>query len=246
MAQDVNQYTGALSTPGFLGGILQAVSGLFGKPAPALPTRPASSQVLIAQNAGRRYQPDGSLVLTDLWYNPYGVASYSETDLETNYHNVLAPNPTYGIGGPTYGYAVPTYSERTKSAPNFGPSAPYYAVVSQSPEALAEGGMSPFVDKLSGETTIFRSPESATYQPFTECSPPPSEVAETKADRINRLTQNQFFSPFRARRTGGNSYQALSEMQDNIFSPTGKAGDFAEENMPEIVQSRRQQRIFRG
>lgn len=235
MAQDPNQYTGALSTQGFLGGILQGISGLFSPVAPALPTRPANSQVLIAQNAGRRWQPDGSLVLTDLYYNPYGVASYSETDLETNYHNVLAPNPTYGLGGPTYGYAVPTYSERTKSAPNFGPSAPYYSVVSQSPEAQAEGGMSPFVDKIGGgETTIFRSPESSTYQPFTECSPPPTEVAETKMDRINRLTQNQFFSPFRARRAGGNSYQALSERADDIFSPDGKTGLFS--NGPALIQ----------
>jgi len=92
---------------------------------------------------------------------------------------------------------------------------------------------------------LFRSPDAAVVNQ-TPCDPTPPSVAATVTERVNRLIQNQFFSPFRARRYGGNSYQAISESQDDIFDPSGKPGNFTPDVVPAIIARQRQERLFRA
>lgn len=228
-ATDYSQYT---SSAGMLGSIFQGLSDLWSAPIPrALPTQPnPGSQVLVSRNAGfvvdpgspaTQYHPEGYAV-ADLWYDPI--------------------NPTYATNVSTAwvwdnqrGRYVQQVTSPQQRAPHM------YYVKSQTPEAVADalGG------KISSQyDNLFRAPEAQVISQ-NPCNPVASNVAASAAERINRLTQNQFFSPFRARRAGGNSYQALSEPVDDLFDPNGKAGVFRQADFPDFVQSGKSMRLPR-
>lgn len=220
-------YSSAYSTTGFWGGLLSGLGSLFPSPGKALPTQPnPASQVLVATNAGRIVDagsPTGNS-MADLWYNPIAGPEVH------GYEAITRP-------------AMPGEKSVTGQIivgqrPIYGPR--MYYVKSQSQEAKADR----FEKVSSAESALFRSPEAAAIQ-VTPCDQPAPEVVQTIRERENRLTVNQYLSPFRARRMGGNSYQALSEAQDNIFAPDGAPGDFSPEIIPAIVQSGRSLRLPR-
>jgi hypothetical protein len=228
------QYGGYLSTAGFLGGILEGVSSLFKAPAfDARPQRPAQSQILIGRNAGFVSDPSSpatathpaGYALADQWFNPYDPVTVEKRAI-VEYQRVPDPN-----GGPPRAVPVTTGYDTT-TTPKF-----YFTKA-----AVQEDQVAP---PPAGVSEIFRSPESATIN-TSLCDPSTSQAAATVWDRLNRLTNNQFFSPFRARRAGGNSYQALSEADDQIFRDDGRPGDFSPEVMPAFIRRGRKERIFRG
>jgi hypothetical protein len=229
-----SQYGGYISTAGFLGGILEGVSSLFKAPTfDARPQRPAQSQILIGRNAGFVSDPSSpatathpaGYALADQWFNPYDPVTVEKRAI-VEYQRVADPN-----GGPARAVPVTTGYDTT-TTPKF-----YYTKAAVQEDQLAQ--------PAAGMSEIFRSPESVTIN-ATRCDPATSEAAATARDRLNRLTQNQFFSPFRARRAGGNSYQALSEANDALFRDDGRPGDFAPEVLPAFIQRRPNARIFRG
>jgi|SRR6267142_1434018 len=233
MAQSTaSLYTGA-TTGGFWTGLIGGLGDLLKSPMyRALPTQPnPQSQILVSRNSSfvsdpgapaTPFHPAG-YAMADLWYNPLDPVTV-EHRYQDNYvwDNVRGKFVNQPIA-------------------NFQTSPKFYSVKSASADATQ--------DALAGKITtqyenLFRAPEAAAVN-ADPCSPTQAEVAATASDRINRLTMNQFFSPFRARRTGGNSYQALSESVDDIFDPSGKAGVFTDNGVPDFVQSAKTLRLPR-
>lgn len=225
-----SSYLGGATTGGFWAGLIGGLGDLLKSPIyPAQPTRPnPNSQVLISRNS--TFVADGGAPATpfhpagyasaDLWFNPYDPVT-KEQRFQDNW-----------VWDNTRGKFVNQPIPNTIVTPKF------YAVKSEiqydmQPPSAAEA------------TQIFKSPEASVINQGP-CDPTPANVAQTVRDRINRLVQNQFFSPFRARRYGGNSYQAISEAADDIFDPTGKPGVFTPEVVPAILARQRQERLFRG
>jgi len=222
MAAADTGYSASTSTTGFgfFGSILSGIGNLFGPPTlPALPTRPnPQSQVLVAQAAGRIVDigsPSG-YSLADLWYDPISSVPGSVQSIQ-GYEPIQSRDPYTG---------KLTTTQRAVYGPKM------YLVKSNLQE------QNPLGAKVSDVQTLFRSPEAASIQAIGGCGPQDEKTSATIQERINRLTTNQFLSPFRARRWGGNSYQALSEAMDDIFAPNGSAGDFSPETLPAFIQSR--------
>lgn len=193
----------------------------------AQPSQPnPQSQVLVARQMGWVVDPGSPA-------NAYHPAGYATADL---WYDPI--NPTYSTNVTTQkvwdnqrGQYVDVVTAPQGRAPHM-----YYVKSTEPPP--------PSYDKVASVDSLFKSPESAVINQ-NPCDPVPPTVAASDAARVNRLTLNQFFSMFRARRSGGNSYQALSEPMDNIFSPTGKPGDFSPDAsiIPAFTQSRRNLRV---
>lgn len=209
---DYSSYT---SSVGFWGGIFGGIGDFFPPNVP-LPTRPnPQSQVMIAQNAVKLADASSPLGYSygDLWYDPISSRPGSIQSIQ-GYEPVVTRDPYTGRA-------------TTTQRPIYGPR--FYYVKSQSQEQRD------IFDKV--DDSLFRAPESAVIN-TGPCDTPSTNTAATARERINRLIMNQFLSPFRARRAGGNSYQALSEPMDALFKTNGEPGDFAKEELPAIVQSR--------
>src|SRR6267142_3729945 len=215
-AGGASAYTG-LTTVGFWTGLIGGLGSLLKSPMyAAQPTQPnPNSQVLISHNSSfvsdpqapaTPYHPAG-YASADLWYNPLDPVRV-ETRYQDNY-----------VWDNTRGKFVNRPVPNTITTPKF------YAV-----KSAVQYDLQPSEPRA---TDIFRGPDAATVSQ-TPCDPTPSTVAGTVTERVNRLIQNQFFSPFRARRYGGNSYQAISEAADDIFDPSGKPGNFTPDVAPAI------------
>lgn len=221
-------YSG-ITTGGFWTGIIAGLGDLLKSPMyRAQPTQPnPNSQVLISRNSSfvsdpgspaTPFHPAG-YASADLWFNPYDPIR-TEVRYQDNY-----------VWDNTRGKFVNRPVANTITTPKF------YAV-----KSVNQYDMQP---PAPSETQIFRSPDAGVVNQGP-CDPTPPTVAATVTERVNRLIQNQFFSPFRARRYGGNSYQAISEAADDIFDPTGKPGNFTPEVVPAIIARQRRERLFRG
>lgn len=218
------------SSTGFYGGLIQGLSDLLSSPLyRPLPTAPnPGSQVLISRNA--TFVSDPAMPATpthpagyasaDLWFNPYDPVS-TETRYTDNY-----------VWDNTRGKYVNRPVANVQSRPKF------YSVRSAVQDDMQPPAARSAVD-------IFRSPESQAIAQGP-CDPVASTVAATVMERMNRLISNQFFSPFRARRAGGTSYEAISEASDDIFDASGRPGNFVPEVAPAIIARQRQERLFRG
>lgn len=232
MGNGAGGYTSAISSTGFYGGLIQGLSDLLASPIyRPLPTRPnPNSQVLVSKNSSFVVDPampatathPAGYAVADTWFNPLDPVR-NETRYQDNY-----------VWDNTRGKYVNKPIAQTITTPKF------YTVRSEVQEDLQ-----PVSTQGYNVIDIFRSPESAVLN-TGPCDPVQQNVASTLLDRMNRLISNQFFSPFRARRLGGNSYQAISEAQDDIFDPTGKPGVFTPEVVPAVIARQRQERIFRG
>lgn len=228
-----SQYAQYTSSAGFFGGLLDSIFAQYPAYA-AKPTRPnPASQVLIARNASFVSDPDNpgtathppGYALADMWYNPLDPV-YETPIFE---HVGLAQGKPLVIGG------QPILRQTgVKTSPKF-----YYT------KAEVQEDLQELQPPPGSFDTLFRSPDAATLQ-AGPCEKVQTQVAETARERINRLVMNQFLSPFRARRSGGNSYQAISEAQDNLFRfKDGMPGDFTPEIIPAVIQSHDSFRIRR-
>lgn len=212
------------SYTGLAGALIKGLQSMLNPPMyAAMPSQPnPQSQVLVARQMGwvvdpgspaSAYHPAG-YATADLWYDPINPTYASNVTTQKVWDNQR-------------GQYVDVVTAPQARAPHM-----YYVKSTEPPP--------PNYDKVSSTDSLFKAPESAVIAQ-NPCEPVPASVAATDAARLNRLTLNQFFSPFRARRSGGNSYQALSEAEDNIFSPTGQPGDFTKTAgvIPAFLQSRR-------
>jgi hypothetical protein len=233
MGNGAGGYTGAVSSTGFYGGLIEGLSNLLAAPIyRPLPTRPAQSQVLVSKNSSFVVDPampatathPAGYAVADTWFNPLDPIR-EEVRYQDNY-----------VWDNTRGKFVNRPEKQVITTPKF------YTVRSEVQEDLQPPSSVGY-----NVIDIFRSPESAVLN-TGPCDPLPagSPVASTLFDRLNRLMSNQFFSPFRARRLGGNSYQAISEAADDIFDPSGRPGVFTPEVVPAVIARQRQERIFRG
>jgi len=220
-------------TTGFWTNLITGLGDFFPAAGPLRATKPnPGAQVLVAQNVGAVYDsasPSGSSNV-DLWYDPISSVPGTPQSI-VGYETVVVKDP-YGQTD-QFGNVKQT----TIQKPIYGPR--MYTVKSTEQDYSQQGF------PKAQESILFRSPEAATLA-RTPCDPASSEVAATVNERMNRLTNNQFLSPFRARRAGGNSYQALSDAADEIFSPTGSPGNFSAERLPVFVQSGKSLRLPRG
>lgn len=229
MGSGAGGYTSQVSSAGFYGSLIDGLSNLLKSPLyAALPTAPnPGSQVLIARNASFVSDPNMPATAThpagyaeaDQWFNPLDPVR-TEVRYQDNY-----------VWDNTRGKYVNQPIAQTIQTPKF------YYVKSADQQTLQPPGIN-MID-------IFRSPEAGVIN-TGPCDPTPATVAATAMERMNRLINNSFFSPFRARRAGGNSYQAISEAQDDIFDPSGRPGVFTPEVAPAIIARQRQERLFRG